>query len=113
MSAELENTKEVVFDSTGNVFADLNLPASDRDMLKVKIAHAITVTVGIRKLTQTEAAKIVGVDQAKISALMRGRLKGFTIERLIGILMLLGRDIDVNISKTHMHRPGKLRVHAA
>jgi predicted XRE-type DNA-binding protein len=111
MSAELENT--TVINSTGNVFADLDLPATDKDMLKVYIAHAITVTLRERKLTQEDAAKIINADQAKVSALMRGRLNQFSVERLINYLILLGRDIDVKVSKSHADRRGKIRVHAA
>jgi predicted XRE-type DNA-binding protein len=113
MGTELENTMKQVIDSTGNVFADLGLPATEKDMLKVNIAHAITVTIHKRNLTQAEAARIVKTDQAKISALLRGRLTGLSVERLIGFLILLGRDIDVNISRSHQDRQGKIRVHAA
>jgi predicted XRE-type DNA-binding protein len=111
MSAELNDTPEVT-DSTGNVFADLGLPASEEDMLKVHIAYAITVTLRKRGLTQKEAAEIIGTDQAKISALLKGRLKGFGVERLIHYLVRLGRDVDVKISKSHGDRIGKIRVHA-
>lgn len=111
MNEELQNSIEVV-DSTGNVFADLGLPVSEEDMLKVHIAHAIAVTLRKRDLTQIEAAKIIGADQAKVSALLKGRLKGFSVERLIHFLVRLGRDVDVKISKSHRDRPGKIRVHA-
>lgn len=113
MSAELKDAMDEVIDSTGNVFADLGLPATEKDMLKVFIAHAITVTIRERKLTQAEAAAIVKTDQAKVSALLRGRLTGFSVDRLIGYLVLLGRDIDVNVSRSHKGRQGKIRVHAA
>jgi len=95
--------------SSGNVFADLGLPSGDEDMLKVKIAMAISAAIEKKKLTQVEAAKIVKADQAKISALLRGRLKGFSVERLIQYLILLGRDIDVRISGNHKTR-GQITV---
>jgi predicted XRE-type DNA-binding protein len=100
-----------VTDSTGNVFVDLGLPVSEKEMLKVHIAQAITVTVQKRDLTQKQAAALIGTDQAKLSAVLSGRLSGFSIDRLITYLVRLGRDIDVNISDSHADR-GKIRVHA-
>jgi predicted XRE-type DNA-binding protein len=102
-----------VHDSSGNVFADLGLPCAEEDMLKVKIAHAITVTVRRRGLTQAEAGRIIKVDQAKVSALLRGRLRGFSVERLVLFLVALGRDVDIMISKEHAHREGRIRGKAA
>lgn len=73
---------ETVTTSSGNIFADLGLPHSEEDMLKVKIAHAIALTVKQRGLTQSEAAKMIGTDHAKASDLFRGRLHGFAVEQL-------------------------------
>ena len=40
---------------------------------------------------------ILGIDQPKVSTLMRGRLSGFSIERLLRFLLLLGRDVEINV----------------
>ena len=98
-----------VIDSSGNVFADLNLPSSEEDMLKVQISRAIAATLRRRKLTQVDAAKIMCVDQAKVSALLRGRFKGFSVDRLFRLLILLGRDVDIHISdKVKDNGPGPI-----
>ncbi len=99
-----------VLKSTGNVFADLGLPSSQEDMLKANIARAITATIRKRKLTQVDAGKIIGVDQAKVSALLRGRLSGFSVERLVFFLVKLGRDVNITISREHKKREGKVSV---
>ena len=113
MTKELENAaNEAVFDSTGNVFADLNLPHSEEDMLKMEISRAIAATVSKRKLTQTEAAAIIGTDQAKLSALLHGRLKDFSVDRLLKYLVLLGRNIDIRISGANAGR-GRVKVSQA
>lgn len=109
--ASIDHT--VVHRSTGNVFSDLDLPHTQEDMLKVAIACAITATVRKRKLTQTAAGEIIGIDQAKISALLRGRLAGFSVERLILFLSKLGRDVEITISREHKGREGQVRVKAA
>ena len=102
-----------IIESSGNVFADLGLPCAPEDMLKVNIAHAIASTINKRKLTQAAAGAIIGVDQAKVSALLRGRLTGFSVERLVTFLVKLGRDVDITISREHAGREGKIRVKAA
>lgn len=115
MSAALKRGRDnelKVLASSGKVFADLGLPHSEEDMLKVEIAQAIVVTLRRKGLTQAAAGHIIGVDQAKVSALVRGRLRGFSIERLVGFLRALGRDVDVKISKEHAGQ-GKIRVQRA
>ena len=97
-----------VIDSSGNVFADLGLPSSSEDMLKVEISRAIANAIRRRKLTQEQAAIIVETDQAKISAILRGRLKTFSVERLVRFLLALGTDMDIRVSKAQKERPGRL-----
>jgi len=114
MSAEVGNdVEEEIVDGSDNVFADLGLPHNEEEMFKIQIALAITNTLRKRKLTQADAARIVGADQAKISAILRGRVKGFSAERLMRFLIRLGRDVDVHVSRRlSTSGPGKLRLFA-
>ena len=112
MSKTQQRDDEVI-KSSGNVFADLGLPSSPEYMLKAEIVRAIAGTINKRKLTQAAAGEIIGVDQAKVSALLRGRLTGFSIERLVMFLVKLGRDVEITISREHANREGKVRVKAA
>lgn len=99
-----------VVDGSGNVFADLNLPSSPEDMLKIEISRAIADTLRRRGLTQADAARIVGTDQAKISHLLRGRLKTFSTDRLIRYLVALGYDVDMRLCENHKGQPGRVSV---
>lgn len=87
----------MVFPSSGNVFADLKLPEADQALAKAQIAHRICDLIRGEKLTQAQAAKRLGVDQPKISALMHGRLDGFSTDRLFRFLNALGQDVEVII----------------
>ncbi|MFB2769786.1 helix-turn-helix domain-containing protein [Pelatocladus sp. BLCC-F211] len=80
---------------SGNVFADLGLSNPEERLIKADLARKISETINSRKLTQTEAAEILGIDQPKISALSRGRLAGFSTERLIYFLNALGNDVEI------------------
>ncbi|HLE36102.1 MAG TPA: helix-turn-helix transcriptional regulator [Candidatus Acidoferrales bacterium] len=81
--------------SSGNVFADLGLPRAEEALAKAELAQKIYAIIQQRRLTQAQAAEILGVDQPKISALKRGRLSGFSLERMVRFLILLGRDVEI------------------
>ena len=105
--------EDAVFDSSGDVFADLDIQLSEDDMLKIEISRAIAARLRQRKLTQADAAKIVGTDQAKISALLRGRLRGFSVNRLFDYLLKLGFDIDIRLSGNGSAAKGRVKVSRA
>jgi predicted XRE-type DNA-binding protein len=83
---------------SGNVFADLGLPDADERMLKAQLAVQIRRFIEAKGWTQTEAAEAVGLDQPKVSHLLRGRLAGFSVDRLLNILNRLGHSVEVRIS---------------
>lgn len=84
--------------SSGNVFEDLGLPHADERMLKAQLAVQICRFIEAKEWTQTEAAEAIGLDQPKVSNLLRGRLSGFSVDRLLNILNRLGHSIEVRIS---------------
>lgn len=83
--------------SSGNVFADLGLRTPQDRHIKAKLAHRICEAIAARGLTQAKAAEVVGLDQPKISALMRGKLGGFSAERLFRCLNDLGQGVEITI----------------
>ena len=85
-------TKKDYVVGSANVFADLGYPRPEEAAAKAELAHKITKIIERRKLTQAEAANVLEVDQPKISALRRGKLTGFSLDRLVRFLVLLGSD---------------------
>jgi predicted XRE-type DNA-binding protein len=83
--------------SSGNVFADLGLPRPNELLAKAELAVKIIAEIQRRRLTQKQAAVLLGIDQPKVSALKQGRLSGFSIERLMRFLLLLGLDIEIAV----------------
>jgi predicted XRE-type DNA-binding protein len=81
--------------SSGNVFADLQVPDPEESLAKAKLVQRIADVIAERKLTQARAAAILGVDQPKVSALVRGKFEGFSIDRLLRFLNALGRDVEI------------------
>jgi predicted XRE-type DNA-binding protein len=97
--------------SSGNVFADLNLPQADDLLAKAELTSKIIAEIQRRRLTQSQAAVILGIDQPKVSALKQGKLSGFSIERLMRLLLLLGRDIEIQVkTRTKSRANARLRV---
>ena len=97
--------------SSGNVFADLGLPKPDDLLAKAELTAKIIEEIQRRRLTQSQAASILGIDQPKVSALKQGHLSSFSIERLMRFLVLLGRDVEITVKQRQKPRvPARLRV---
>jgi predicted XRE-type DNA-binding protein len=84
--------------SSGNVFKDMGLPNSEERLAKAKLAAIINRIIEEKGLSQKEAAKLLGINQPKISAIRNGRLNGFSIERLFHFLELLDQHIEITIT---------------
>ncbi len=93
-------------ESSGNVFADLRVADAQDALAKAEMAHAINSIIAKRHLTQREAARLLGIDQPKVSALVRGRLTGFSVERLLRFLVALDRDVEIIIKPKPRRRSG-------
>jgi predicted XRE-type DNA-binding protein len=83
--------------SSGNVFEDLLLSDAPGLLAKARLTREIAKIIEQKKLTQGQAAHRMGVDQAKVSALLHGRLEGFSIERLIRFLDGLDQDVELRV----------------
>ena len=79
--------------SSSNVFADMGLQNPEELLIKAELVRQISKIIAARKITQTKAAQILGIDQPKVSALLSGKLSGFSTEYLLRFLNLLGNDV--------------------
>ena len=80
---------------TGNVFADLGLPDAAERQTKTRLALALNRIIAAQGLKQVEAARLLGVPQPKVSALVNYRLDGFSVEKLMAFIVALGRDVEI------------------
>jgi predicted XRE-type DNA-binding protein len=95
--------------SSGNVFADLGLPDAGEHLIKAGLVVRIHRTIRQRKLTQAGAAQLMGIDQPKISAMLAGRFRGYSVERLMRVLVALGHDVEI-VVKPRKRGTAGLRV---
>ena len=98
---------------SGNVFKDLGLKNPEDLLAKAKLAARIVQILEERKVNQTQAAKLLGVDQPKVSQIYRGRLDDFSIERLMRFLTALHRDIRIVVEGKARRGRGRVIVEAA
>jgi len=93
------------------VYADLGYPDADEMLVKARLVYKISEIIQSRGLTQVEAAKLLGLTQPKVSAMLRGQFRGFSERKLIDCLTSLGRDVQIVIKESTRRRTGgKLTV---
>lgn len=103
-----------VLETKGNIFANLGLDDADELHAKAGLVFRIAQILEKRKLTQAKAAHILGIDQPKVSNLLRGQLDGFSTDRLFRFLNALDCDIEIVVKpKARSAKYGEVRVLAA
>jgi len=109
-----ERKKVLIERSSGNVFVDLKLPNPEERQAKVRLSVAINKIIDERGLTQAQAAKKLGVNQPKVSALQNYKLSGFSLSRLMDFATALDQDVVIELRpKAKTKRPGQISVKAA
>ena len=114
MASRNDNRENEITRGTGNVFADLGYPDATERQTKLRLAYALNQVLEQRKISQPEAAKVLGVTQPKVSALRHYKLAGFSVERLMTLLNALDQDVEIVISrKPRSRRAARISVVAA
>ena len=104
---------DIIVEGSGNVFADLGLPDAEGLLLKGKLTLQLHHRIQDLGLTQTQAAKQLGISQPEVCRLMKGRFTGFSAERLITLLNALEMDVEIVVRPRPpkpVSRRGKVRV---
>jgi predicted XRE-type DNA-binding protein len=90
-------TKTKITKGSGNVFADIGVRDPQEALAKADVAGAIIRMIRDQGLTQTRAAEILGIDQPRVSALTKGRLRLFSLEKLLAFASKLGTDVEIQL----------------
>jgi len=97
---------------SANVFADLGRPDAETHLLKAELVTRIDQIIRERRLTQARAAELLGISQPDVSRLLRGNFRDYSVERLLRLMTILGRDVEIVIRKSRARRPGRLSIEA-
>ncbi len=107
---KVEDTK--IERGSGNIFKDLGYPDAEAHQLKAELVTRIDGIIRQRGLKQVEAARLLGLSQPDVSRLLRGDFREYSIERLLRLLMALGRDVEIVIRRSQSQQHGRLSVGA-
>ncbi len=88
---------------SGNIFADLGLPNAEEHQLKAALVVQLKRLIAERELTQTAAAKLIGMKQPDLSKLLRGDLRLVSVEKLMRMLTAFAQDVEITL-KPHRKR---------
>src|SRR5688500_13232100 len=88
---------EAITRSSGNVYADLGFEPPAMELARAELARGISRIIDSNGWTQEEAARRMAIDQPKVSAITRGRLAGFSVERLLRLLNALNYAVDLTV----------------
>lgn len=92
-------------ESSGNVYADLQVANAEAMYVKARLASEIGDIIRHRHLTQQQAAEILGLPQPKLSGLLRGQFRGISETKMIECLNRLGRDVEIVVRKAPRSHP--------
>lgn len=96
--------------SSGNVYADLGIKNPDEHALKAELVRRIAAQLQSEGLSQTEAAKRLGIAQPDVSRMLRGHFEQFSAERLIRFLLALGHDVEIVVRPVPAGKPKRGRL---
>jgi predicted XRE-type DNA-binding protein len=98
----LASDESQVIIGSGNIFADLGLPNPDELQVKSAIANRIEDLIEAAGCTQADAALRMGISQPDVSNIVRGRLKGYTLDRLVECLLDMGQEVEVRMPRNRV-----------
>jgi predicted XRE-type DNA-binding protein len=80
---------------SSNVYADLGMANSEEMFVKAQLSTKIGEIIKLRKMTQVEAAQVLGIPQPKLSNMLRGQFRGISEAKMLECLTRLGRDVQI------------------
>ena len=95
-----------------NVYADLGRADADAMLVKAQLTSKIADIMKRRRLTQMEAAELFGMPQPKVSAMLNGRFRGISEERMMRCLLALGQNVQIVVKPARKGKAASLSVAA-
>ena len=93
MSREIE-----VMQSSGNVFADLDLPNPEERLAKAMLSRHISQAIRARRLTESQAARGLDTTPTRVADVVRGQLSRTSIDELFRFLRALGMNVRITVT---------------
>jgi len=107
-----QHSEVTVEEGSTNVYADLGYADAAEMQRKSQLAGEIARAIKARRLTQDEAALLLGIDQSKISRITRGHFRGVSEAKLLELVAKLGHDVKIVVGPVR-RRAGKIELQFA
>lgn len=87
--------------SGGNVFEDLGFDSIEAENLKLRaqLMRELETLIHKKRLSQSEAAELLGIHQSRVSDLVRGKIDRFSIDMLVKLLAKTGRHVEIKVKR--------------
>ena len=95
-----------------NVFADMRVPDAETHLLKAQLTARVREVIHSRRLTQTQAADLMGVSQPDVSRILKGQFRDISVERLVLFLTRLGCDVEIVVKPANRRAFAPIHVEA-
>ena len=106
------NTEITIEEGSTNVYADLGYADAAEVQRKARLAAEIARAIKARRLTQQDAAELLGIDQSKVSRITRGQFRGVSEAKLLELVTRLGHDVKIVVGPVR-RRAGKIELQFA
>lgn len=107
-----ESENLIIHEGSTNVYADLGYTDAAEMQRKSRLAGEIARAIKARRLTQEGAAKLLGIDQSKVSRITRGQFRGVSEAKLLELVARLGHDVKIVVGPVR-RRAGKIELQFA
>ncbi len=87
--------------SSSNVFEDLGFDAAEAENLRLRaqLMRELESLIHNKRLTQSDAAELLGIHQSRVSDLVRGKIDRFSIDMLVKLLAKAGRHVEIKVKR--------------
>ena len=88
-----------IIKSSGNVFSDLGFNESEASNLRLRsqLMMLLETWINQSEQTQTQIAKQLGVQQSRVSDLVRGKIERFSLDMLVTMMEKTGQHVSIHV----------------
>jgi len=87
-------------ESSGNIFLDLGFSPHEAAvlLLRAELAEALRQWMESEGITQSQAAKRLGITQPRVSEIMRGKIELMSLDYMVGLCAKAGVSVEVRLA---------------
>ena len=90
-----EHSEITVEEGSSNVYADMGYTDAAEMQRKSQLAGEIAQAIKARRLTQEDAATLLGIDLSKVSRITRGQFRSVSKAKLLELAAKLGHGVKI------------------